>query len=834
MLNLSEYQKRPARLADYLPWVSLIAPGIILNKDGSFQRTARYRGPDLDSATRSELIAISARINDALTRFGSGWALFFEADRHQITGYPQSHFPDPVSWLVDEERRGGFEAEQVHFDTSFFLTLCYLPPEDRTSRAEGLLLETPGHKRSFDGHDHLTGFITQTDRAFDLFASALPELEPLNDAETLTYLHTTISTRRHRIEPPETPMYLDAILADCPLTGGLEPMLGDAHLRVITVLSFPGSTTPGILDALNGLGLSYRWCSRFIAMDKPEATKELGKYRRQWFAKRKSVMALLKEVMTNEQSALVDTDADNKALDADEALQELGSDHVAYGYFTTTIVVQDDDAALGAEKTRAATRAVSGAGFAVIHESVNAIDAWLGTLPGHLYANVRQPLISTLNLAHMTPLSSVWAGPDHNVHLDGPPLLTAETGGATPFRLSLHQGDVGHTIIVGPTGAGKSVLLSLMALQFRRYPESQVNIFDKGGSARAATLGMGGTWFDLGSANIDDPALAAQSLASQPLAFQPLARIDDSHQRAWAQEWVCGLIAHEQGQNGGQVTPEIKDSVWSALCNLAQAPMPERTLTGLVALLQSNPLRQALQPYTINGPHGRLLDADDDKLDLGAVQCFEMEELMHTKSAVLPTLTYLFHRLEERFDGRPCLLILDEAWVFLDDPEFAGRIREWLKTLRKKNVSVIFATQSLSDIAGSSIAPAIIESCPSRIFLPNERALEPGQRKIYDAFGLNARQTEIISCAIPKREYYFQSRQGNRLFDLNLGPVALTFCAASGKQDHHLLTRLTVETEGAEFITRYLAAKNLDWAIPLIENFTRENFTRENFGGSET
>lgn len=803
MLKLSEYQNRPSRLADYLPWVSLIAPGIVLNKDGSFQRTARYRGPDLDSATQSELIAISARINDALKRFGSGWALFFEADRHQITGYPHSEFPDPASWLVDEERRGGFEAEQVHFDTSFFLTLCYLPPEDRTSRAESLLLETPDHKRSFDVHDHLESFVTQTDRAFDLFASALPELEPLDDAATLTYLHSTISLRRHNIAVPEIPMYLDAMLADCPLTGGLEPMLGDAHLRVITILSFPGSTTPGILDALNNLGMSYRWCSRFIAMDKPEATKELGKYRRQWFAKRKSVIAILKEVMTNEQSALVDTDADNKAFDADEALQELGSDHVAFGYFTTTIVVQDEDAALVAEKIRAVERAVSSAGFAAIHENVNAMDAWLGTLPGHLYANVRQPLISTLNLAHMTPLSSVWAGQDHNAHLDGPPLLMAETGGATPFRLNLHQGDVGHTIVVGPTGAGKSVLLSLLALQFRRYPDSQIYIFDKGGSARAATLGMGGTWFDLGG--------------DGKLAFQPLSCIEDTHQRSWAQEWVCGLIAHEHGQ----ITPDIKDSVWSALCNLAQAPLQERTLTGLVALLQDNTLRQALTPYTLNGPHGRLLDADDDKLNLGAVQCFEMEELMHTKSAVLPTLTYLFHRLEERFDGRPSLLILDEAWVFLDDPEFAGRIREWLKTLRKRNVSVIFATQSLSDIANSSIAPAIIESCLSRIFLPNERALEPQQRKIYDAFGLNARQAEIISRAVPKREYYYQSRQGNRLFDLNLGPVALAFCAASQKQDHQLLARLTDENGTAEFAARYLAEKHLDWAIPLIDIFNR-------------
>lgn len=635
-------------------------------------------------------------------------------------------------------------------------------------------------------------------------ASVLPELEPLDDGATLTYLHSSISTKRHAIKVPETPMYLDAVLSDCALTGGLEPMLGDCHLRVVTILSFPGSTTPGILDALNDLGINYRWSSRFIAMDKTEATKILEKYRRQWFSKRKSVTGIVKEVITNEQSQLVDNDADNKALDADEALQELGGDHVAYGYFTATVVVWDEDQTAVEEKTRLIERVISNVGFAVICETVNAVDAWLGTLPGHAYANVRQPIISTLNLAHMMPLSSVWSGPDHNAHLEGPPLLLAETGGATPFRLSLHQGDVGHTLIVGPTGAGKSVLLSLIALQFRRYQDSQIYIFDKGGSARAATLGMGGTWFNLGG--------------DEEMAFQPLARIDDAGKRAWAQEWVCGLIIHEQVQ----VTPEVKDNIWSALCNLALAPLHERTLTGLVALLQSNDLRQALQPYTLNGPHGRLLDCDEDRLNIGDVQCFEMEELMHVKSAVLPVLTYLFHRLEERFDGSPTLLILDEAWVFLDDPEFAGRIREWLKTLRKRNVSVIFSTQSLTDISTSSIAPALIESCPSRIFLPNARALEPQQKAIYDSFGLNARQVEIISRAIPKQDYYFQSRQGNRLFDLALNPVALAFAGASSKEDHHLITRLVRDHEAPEFASEFLKARNLEWACALIDQFNKE------------
>ena len=204
-----------------------------------------------------------------------------------------------------------------------------------------------------------------------------------------------------------------------------------------------------------------------------------------------------------------------------------------------------------------------------------------------------------------------------------------------------------------------------------------------------------------------------------------------------------------------------------------------------------------------------------------------MEELMHGRTAVLPVLTYLFRRLEDRFDGSPTLLILDEAWVFLDDPFFAGRIREWLKTLRKRNVSVVFATQSLADVQRSSIAPAIVESCASRIFLPNPQATEPQLRAIYQGFGLNDRQISIIAQAQGKRDYYYQSRLGNRLFDLDLGPVALAFAATAGPNDQRAMDRVLHAVGHAQFLTAWLRYRGLEWAADLLERQrTSEEHTR--------
>jgi type IV secretion/conjugal transfer VirB4 family ATPase len=803
MLNLAEYRNKPQSLADFLPWAALIAPGVVLNKDGSFQRTARFRGPDLDSATPAELVGTTARLNNALRRLGSGWAIFVEASRQVAQRYPLSEFPEPVSALVEAERRAQFEEEGTHFESAYYLTLLFLPPAEEATRAEAWLYEGRAPDGSTGADENLDGFIDRTDRILQLVEGFVPQAEWLSDEETLTYLHSCISTKRHRVRLPEIPMYLDAILPDEPLVGGLEPRLGNAHLRTLTVMGFPSTTYPGILDELNWLAFPYRWSTRAIALDKTDATRILTRIRRQWFAKRKSIMAILKEVMTNEPSALLDTDAHNKAMDADVALQELGSDLIGQAYVTATVTVWDEHPRAADEKLRLVEKVIQGQDFTCIAESVNAVEAWLGSLPGHVYANVRQPPLSTLNLAHMIPLSAVWAGPERDEHLGGPPLLFAKTEGATPFRLSLHVGDVGHTLVIGPTGAGKSVLLGLIALQFRRYRGAQVFAFDFGGSIRAATLAMGGDWHDLGGSLSDD--------AVEPVALQPLAAILDPIEQAWAAEWVAGILARE----GVTVTPELKDHLWSALTSLASAPVNERTLTGLAVLLQSVVLKRALQPYCVGGPWGRLLDAEAERLGQADVQAFETEGLIGTGAAPA-VLAYLFHRVERRLDGRPTLLIVDEGWLALDDPTFGTQLREWLKTLRKKNASVIFATQSLADIETSAIAPAIVESCPTRLFLPNERAIEPQITAIYRRFGLNDRQIEILARATPRRHYYCQSRRGNRLFELGLGPIALAYTAASSKADQAAIASVLAEHGRDEFGAQWLRANGLDWAADLL------------------
>lgn len=802
MMDLRPYRDRGAKLADYLPWAALVAPGVVLNKDGAFQRTLMFRGPDLDSSTPSELMGVSARLNNALRRFGSGWCLHVEARRAPAPGYPDGAWPDALSWLIDEERRAVFEAAGARFESRYFFTLTWLPPAERQTKMEGFLFEGGGEAGpQIDYHHHLERYCQETDSLLALLETFCPEVRWLSDEETLTYLHDCISDRRHRVAKPQTPFHLDALLSDTPLLGGLSPKLGAQHLKIISVRSFVTETEPGLLDALNRLPLSYRWVSRFIPLDREDARRELERIRKRWFSKRKGLLTLLREALFREEALLVDNDASNQAEDADLALQELGADAVSAGFATLTIIVAEADEEAANESVRQIQQVTDSLGFVTQVENVNAVEAWLGSLPGQAYADARRPVLLSPSLAHLLPLSAIWAGPERNAHLNGPPLMLTATDGATPFRLDLHVGDVGHTMIVGPTGSGKSVLLATLAAQWLRYPGGQLYLFDKGRSARATVLGLKGDFFDLGEEGA--------------LGLQPLEHLDSAEDKAWALDWLGGLIASANVS----VTPELRAELWRVVELLAERPCEDRTLTLVSALVQDASARAALQPYTQAGPFGRLVDHDASTLTHGAVQAFEMDELLRQRHAAGAVLGVLFHALERRFDGRPTMLILDEAWLFLKDAFFANQIQDWLKTLRKRNVAVVFASQELADVEQSPIASTIIEACATRIFLPNDRAREPHSQDFYRALGLNARQIELIAGATPKRDYYLVSRDGRRLFELGLGPAALAFVGASRPEDHALIDRVLAEHGRNGFAAAWLELRGQRDAADAVRRF---------------
>lgn len=325
MRFLDEHRRRPSLLADHLPWAAMVAPGVVLNKDGSFTCALRFRGPDLESASDLELMSVRARLNNALKRLGSGWCLHVEARRRPAQPYPTSGFEIAAAWLVDAERRALFETSEPAYETDYRAALTWLPPADQTRRVERVLFDG-ADPASRDWRTALDAFARETAQIADLLSDALPEVARLDDGELLTWLHDCVSPRSVQLALPATPMFLDAWLADAPLLGGVSPTLDGQTLKVVSVRGLPASTRPGLLDALGALPFPYRWSARWIGLDKADAEVELVKLRKRWFAKRKGVGVLLREAITKEEVPLLDTDAAAKTEECDGALEALGAD----------------------------------------------------------------------------------------------------------------------------------------------------------------------------------------------------------------------------------------------------------------------------------------------------------------------------------------------------------------------------------------------------------------------------------------------------------------------------------------------------------------------------
>jgi type IV secretion system protein TrbE len=776
MLLPERRSRRSRSLPDLLNWGFLFAPGIVGQKDGSLLAGWSFTGPDLDSTSPEALSALSEQLNTTLRQLGSGWMIQVDLLRGRAPAYPESGgFPDPVSALIDEERRQAF-LHQHNFDSRQVLLVTWLPPSELAARAASWLTA------SDQPREDLASQLDLFAKKLDTLETGLAPINPrrLDSPALLTHLHRCLTGLDHEVAVPEDYRFLDYALGAYDLIGGNEPQILGQRIVVLTPAGFPLKTAPALLNLLNHLPHRFRFNARFIPRDAAEMASTLSTLRRNWHQQRFSLGTVLRNVFgstsKDQATTWVSSYAVEMAQDADAAVNELRSGEIAFGYYTPSLIVHEADPEGLRETVQTLLRELRSVGIPCQVESVNALAAFHGSLPGEACPNVRKPIVSTRNLLHLAPLTSVWTGAAENPNplfpANSPALLWATTAGGDPFRLNLHVEDVGHTLIVGPTGAGKSALVGLLAVSFLRYSGARVFVFDKGFSSFALTLAVDGQHYDLLPA------------AGEPLSLRPLARLEGTADLARAFDWLENLFALQ----GIDLEPGNRTQINHALHLLASSP--DRSLTDFSFKLQDLKLRQALGPYLAGGPYGSLFDGPESRLEAAHLTTYEISSLLDYGEAVLaPVLLHLFREIERSLDGRPTLLILEEAWALLGNTRFAKKIGMWLRELRKANAAVVFVTQSLADIAGSPMRSTLFESCPTKILLPNPSAAEVS-RAVYESLGLLPGQIELLAKARPKKEYFLHTEAASRLIDLALGPVALSFVGASSAQDRAAISRL--------------------------------------------
>ncbi|MDA8258757.1 MAG: conjugal transfer protein TrbE, partial [Betaproteobacteria bacterium] len=515
-LKLKKHRAKDAGLADLLNYAAVVDDGVIVGKNGSFMAAWLYKGDDNASSTEEQREMVSFRINQALAGLGNGWMVHVDAVRRPAPNYSErgvSSFPDSVSFAIDEERRRLFEGLGAMFEGYFVLTVTWFPPvlaqrkfvelmfdddavaPDHTARTTGLIAQFKREITSLESR--LSSAVKMTRLRGQKVVSE--EGREVTHDDFLSWLQFCVTGLHHPVMLPSNPMYLDAVIGGQELWGGVVPKIGRKFIQVVAIEGFPLESTPGVLSALAELPSEYRWSSRFIFMDQHESLKHLDKFRKKW---KQKIRGFFDQVF-NTNTGSINQDAAAMVGDAEAAIAEVNSGLVAAGYYTSVVVLMDEDRERLAASALLVEKAVNRLAFAARIETINTLDAYLGSLPGHGVENVRRPLINTMNLADLLPTSSIWTGsataPCPMYPPLSPALMHCVTVGATPFRLNLHVRDLGHTFMFGPTGAGKSTHLGIIAAQLRRYAGMSIYAFDKGMSMyplaagiRAATKGKSG------------------------------------------------------------------------------------------------------------------------------------------------------------------------------------------------------------------------------------------------------------------------------------------------------------------------------------------------------
>jgi type IV secretion system protein TrbE len=780
-LQLKRHRAKDEALCDLLNYAACVAPGVVIGKNRVLIAGWEYSGADNDSSTETERDIVSVRINQAFARLGTGWMLHIDTVRFPGNPYSSpelSHFPDRISRAIDEERRSGFAEPDSSYQSRSFLCVSYMPTDGAIKKLSEIIYDDDQQKRDpkADANNTIALFERELLALEHRLSSSFklkrlgPRKEITEDGQEVVYddllshLQYCVTGIQQPVRAPRFPVYLDAIIGAQELHGGVLPRIGRKYLQIVAIDGFPAESFAGMLNSLSELETGYRWSTRFIFLEGWEALSHIERFRKKW---KQQVVPFLAQVL-NLKTDNINEDAASMVTDASAAKMGISGGNVSAGYYTANLLFFDEDRSRVEHWARQAEKLINNLGFTGRVETINTMDAWLGTLPGHGIENVRRPLINTMNLADLLPVSTIWTGeqvaPCPLYPEGSPPLMHVLTTGSTPFALNLHVRDVGSAFIAGPTGFGKSTFLAMLAAQARRYPGMTLYSFDKGMSMYTYCTAAGGTHYDIAS---DDDTLN----------FCPLQYLHSDSDRSWAAQWleqICAL-------NGLVVTPGQRNEISRAIKSLHHRR--HTSLSDFCSTVQDRALREILNEYTMDGSKGRLFDAQEDTLALDGFSVFEVEELMNLAPKYgLPILLYLFRRIERSLHGQPAAIFLDEAWIMLSHPVFRDKIKEWLRVMRKANCMVVMATQSLSEAVNSGIVDIIKDSTATKIFLPNPNAADEDSGALYRRFGLNDREIQIVSEATPKRQYYYRTDEHQRIFDMVLGPTALAFAGVSDKE----------------------------------------------------
>ncbi len=464
----------------------------------------------------------------------------------------------------------------------------------------------------------------------------------------------------------------------------------------------------------------------------------------------------------------------------DEALDSAMGGAYAFGnHYMTVMCIEDSQKSLESALSMASVE-LANSGITGVREKINLEPAFWSQLPGNASFMARASTINTLNLASFASFHNYPSGKRKGNHW-GDAVTVLNTVSGTPYFFSFHVRDVGHTMIIGPTGAGKTVLLNFLCSQSQKF-NGRLFFFDKDRGAEIFIRAVGGKYMI--------------PTASKVSGFNPLQLPDNSQNRAFLVELLKALVSTNGEILGAHEIERINEAV-NGNYKLPKQQRMLRNIAPFMGLGGPGSLANRLSIWHSNGSHARLFDNENDNIDFSIARNFgiEMGYLLQDKVALAPALLYLFHRIQSSLKGEPTMIVLDEAWALIGNPVFAPKIKDWLKVMRKLNSMVVFATQSVEDASKSEISDTLVQQTATQIFLPNLRATQ-AYRNI---FMLSEREFSLVKSTDPSTRFFLVKQDNDGVVArLDLSGMDNIIQVLSGRNDTVALLDRVIDEHGED------------------------------------
>ena len=741
---------KEAKAGDRLPYARQLDDNVVLLRDGSVMLSLLVPGLAFETADSIELNAHTAT-RELLLRssLDARFIMYHHVIRRRVHVDLDARFDDPLAGHIDERWREKLSRGAL-FVNDQFVTLVRRPARGKAGwaeRASRMLKKRGAETIEADPADvrALRAAANAMTASLGQYGARL--LADYNGAggrcsEVLELLSAVYNGEMRPVRRPADGVDIGHMLPYRRLSFGLDALetrgaSGPTFASLLSLKEYPDSTGPGLTDALLRLPCELVLTESYAPADRQVA--------------RERIDLAVRRLKSADEEAMAERREMQSARDA------LGVGAVGFGDHHLSVLVRAEQLDTLDDMTAMCGAALADAGAVAVREDVNLEPAFWGQFPGNEAYLVRRALISSANMACFGSLHGMALGQAQDNHW-GEAVTLLQTTSATPFFFNFHQGDLGNFTVIGPSGSGKTVVMNFLAAQAQKFSPRTI-LFDKDRGAEVFVRGIGGRY--------------SRIAAGHPTGFNPLALPDSPTNRAFLRDWLEVLLA----ASGPEELATIAGAIDAAYANDPAL----RRLSHFRELLagsrrpQPGDLASRLDAWTQGNEHGWLFDNAEDHLDLSARTLgFDMTALLESPRLRTPTMMYLFHRIEERLDGEPTMILIDEGWKALDDEVFAARIRDWLKTLRKRNALVGFATQSARDALDSRIATALVEQTATMLFMPNARA----RREDYcEGFGLTEHELELIR-TLPAHSRCFLIRQSDASvvvrLDLSGMPEVLT------------------------------------------------------------